>query len=86
MKTMYAVSFGLTVAGVICNWIEDVAEARSPLQPSPMGYLLLTAGLLLLVVCLVASLEQRLQRLSSGGPPDLPGEEPSSTADHPHPR
>ncbi|WP_423600588.1 hypothetical protein [Roseateles sp. MS654] len=60
MRNLYAISIGLTLAGVGCV----VAESTDPLtsvHPSfeltVIGYLLATGGLMLLIACLAATLD-----------------------------
>ena len=61
MKNMYAISLGLSAAGIACVWID-----RGPLEPpsfelTAIGYLLGAAGLMLLLICLGATVEECLR-------------------------
>ena len=60
MRNMYAIALGLVVAGASCLGAEH-ATARSPGDPSfgltAIGYLLASGGLMLLIACVAASIE-----------------------------
>ncbi|MDH0865899.1 hypothetical protein [Mitsuaria sp. GD03876] len=65
MKNMYAISIGLTVAGTGCLLIERIDSAGlgyPSFELTGMGCLLAIGGLMLLVVCLVASADDYLKR------------------------
>lgn len=57
MKTMYAISLGLTAVGVACMWSAGASPATRSFELTAIGYLLLAAGLMLLVTCLGATID-----------------------------
>jgi hypothetical protein len=60
MRNMYAISIGLTLAGAACL-LADRTESPTPGHPlfelTVIGYLLAIGGLMLLMACLGASIE-----------------------------
>ncbi|WP_431102902.1 hypothetical protein [Roseateles noduli] len=60
MRNMYAISIGLTLAGVGCL-VAERTESSPPGHPlfelTVIGYLLAIGGLMLLIACLAASTE-----------------------------
>ena len=61
MKNMYAISLGLTASGVACTWADAIGPVDASFELTGIGYLLGSAGLILLVICLGASLEDCLR-------------------------
>lgn len=65
MRNMYAISIGLTLAGGGCllmEKMETVHVGYPSFELTGIGGLLVTGGLMLLLVCLVASAEACVKR------------------------
>lgn len=61
MKNMYAISLGLTASGVACVWADGIGPVRNSFELTAVGYLLGAGGVVLLLICLGATLEERLR-------------------------